>query len=170
MDWIYTPILVLYTNQLQNKINAEEAQQIFTVRNCLRWILIYETYFPFLASGINPTDKFCRLACVFLGSDNLFLTTEIHDLIELCFNSIIEKFENKLNFKKEIQGEMFIVKREICREILYGAINKSCPRKSYKIETAGLPPLRKIWVVSEIHNNPLKVMEYEIPCFFCFQK
>lgn len=105
IDWIYTPILILYSNQLQNKSNADEAQQIFTVRNCLRWILIYETYFPFLSSSINPTDKFCRLACVFLGSDSLFLTKEIHDLLEMCFKNVIQKSERNLNFRKEIQGK-----------------------------------------------------------------
>ncbi|KAJ8961047.1 hypothetical protein NQ314_005976 [Rhamnusium bicolor] len=104
IDWIYTPILVLYANQQQNKVNIDEQQQIFTIRNCLRWILIYETYFPVLASTINPTDKFCRLACVFLGSDSLFLTKEIHDLLEHCFKNVITKCENELNFKKDIQG------------------------------------------------------------------
>ncbi|XP_018578046.1 RNA polymerase II-associated protein 1 isoform X2 [Anoplophora glabripennis] len=104
IDWIYTPILVLYSNQLQNKSNINEEQQIFTIRNCLRWILIYETYFPLLASSINPTDKFCRLACVFLGSDNLFLTKDIHNLLELCFKNLIGKSEKELNFQKDIQG------------------------------------------------------------------
>ncbi|KAJ8917851.1 hypothetical protein NQ315_010764 [Exocentrus adspersus] len=102
LDWIYTPILVLYSNQQGNKLGTEESQ-VFIIRNCLRWILIYETYFPLLAAVINPTDKFCRLACVFLGSDNLFLIKEIHDLLELCFKNVM-KFENQLNFQKQIQG------------------------------------------------------------------
>nr|CAH7722047.1 unnamed protein product [Callosobruchus chinensis] len=104
IDWIYTPILVLYANQLQNKKNVDENQQISTVKNCLRWILIFETYFPFLAKSINPTDRFCRLACLFLGSDSLFLAEEIHDLLELCFRNVITHCERKLNFNKEIQG------------------------------------------------------------------
>ncbi|XP_056635856.1 RNA polymerase II-associated protein 1 [Diorhabda sublineata] len=103
MDWIYTPILVLYSNQQQNKKEQDEQEQVFVISNCLRWILIYETYFPFLASRINPTDKFCRLACVFLGSDNLFLIPEIHDLLELCLKNVL-KYERELNFDKEIQG------------------------------------------------------------------
>lgn len=103
MDWIFTPILVFYSNQSQNNTEQDETQQIFVIRNCLRWILIYETYFPFLASSINPTDRFCRLACVFLGSDSLFLTKEIHDLLEFCFKNVI-KHEKELNFDKEIQG------------------------------------------------------------------
>ncbi|KAJ8946889.1 hypothetical protein NQ318_008245 [Aromia moschata] len=104
IDWIYTPILVLYSNQQQNKMDGiDEQQQIFTIRNCLRWILIYETCFPMLASTINPTDRFCRLACVFLGSDSLFLTKEIHDLLELCFKNVIKQ-EREINFDKKIEG------------------------------------------------------------------
>lgn len=105
IDWIYTPILVLYSNQQQNKSNIEEEQQVFIIRNCLRWILIYETYFSLLASSINPTDKFCRLACVFLGSDNLFLIKDIHSLLELNFKNLIKKYEHELNFQKDIQGK-----------------------------------------------------------------
>ncbi|XP_028143373.1 RNA polymerase II-associated protein 1 isoform X1 [Diabrotica virgifera virgifera] len=103
IDWIYTPILVLYTNQQQNNNKTDENEQVFIIRNCLRWILIYETYFPFLASRINPTDKFCRLACVFLGSDSLFLIKEIHDLLELCFKNVMKR-EKDFIFNKKIQG------------------------------------------------------------------
>ncbi|CAG9862069.1 unnamed protein product [Phyllotreta striolata] len=103
VDWIYTPILMLYSNQELNRSQLDEVQQIFTIRNCLRWILIYETYFPLLASGINPTDRFCRLACVFLASDDLFLTKEIHDLLELCYRNVA-KHEKEFDFDREIQG------------------------------------------------------------------
>lgn len=101
IDWIYTPIIVLYTNQQQNQ---NENEQIFIIKNCLRWILIYETYFPSLADTINPTDRYCRLACVFLGSDNLFLNQEIHELLENCFKNVV-KFEKELNFNREIKGD-----------------------------------------------------------------
>ena len=104
IDWIYTPIIVLYSNQQQNKQNPTEQEQVFIIRNCLRWILIYETYFPELASAINPTDRFCRIACTFLGSDNLFLIDEIHNLLQLCLNNIM-KSEKEINFNKEIQGK-----------------------------------------------------------------
>ncbi|KAJ3642874.1 hypothetical protein Zmor_025623 [Zophobas morio] len=103
IDWIYTPIIVLYSNQQQNKQNPTEQEQVFIIRNCLRWILIYETYFPELASAINPTDRFCRIACTFVGSDNLFLIDEIHNLLQLCLNNIM-KSEKEINFNKEIQG------------------------------------------------------------------
>ncbi|RZC33485.1 RNA polymerase II-associated protein 1 [Asbolus verrucosus] len=104
IDWIYTPIIVLYSNQQQNKQNLDESRQVFIIRNCLRWVLIYETYFPDLAATINPTDRFCRIACVFLGSDNLFLISEIHNLLQLCLNNIIQKCGDAINFNKEIQG------------------------------------------------------------------
>ena len=104
IDWIYTPIIVLYSNQQQNKQNPTEQEQVFIIRNCLRWILIYETYFSELACAINPTDRFCRIACTFLGSDNLFLIDEIHNLLQLCLNNIM-KSEKEINFNKEIQGK-----------------------------------------------------------------
>ncbi|XP_044261913.1 RNA polymerase II-associated protein 1 [Tribolium madens] len=103
IDWIYTPIIVLYSNQQQNKTNQAEVEQVFVIRNCLRWVLIYESYFPELAAAINPTDRFCRIACVFLGSDNLFLIDEIHSLLKLCLGNLM-KDENEINFNKEIQG------------------------------------------------------------------
>jgi hypothetical protein len=88
--------------------------------------LIYETYFPDLATAINPTDRFCRIACVFLGSDNLFLIDEIHNLLQLCLNNII-KCEHGINFDKEIQGDFFyIVKRNIshfCSSFFVGLNN-----------------------------------------------
>lgn len=104
IDWIYTPIIVLYSNQQQNKPNQAESEQVFIIRNCLRWVLIYETYFPELAAAINPTDRFCRIACVFLGSDNLFLIQEIYSLLELCLNNLM-KCEEEINFNTEIQGD-----------------------------------------------------------------
>ncbi|EFA10420.1 RNA polymerase II-associated protein 1 [Tribolium castaneum] len=103
IDWIYTPIIVLYSNQQQNKARQAEAEQVFVIRNCLRWVLIYETYFPELATGVNPTDRFCRIACVFLGSDNLFLIDEIQNLLKLCLRNLM-KCENEINFDREIQG------------------------------------------------------------------
>lgn len=105
IDWIYTPILVLYSNQQQNASDVEEERQVYIIRNCLRWILIYETYFPLLAASIDPTDKFCRLACVFLASDSLFLIKDIHDLLQSCFKNLITKRERDLNFRRDIQGK-----------------------------------------------------------------
>ncbi|KAL3269974.1 hypothetical protein HHI36_009029 [Cryptolaemus montrouzieri] len=104
VDWIYTPIIVLYSNQQEKKNHLSEYQQISIVKNCLRWILLYETYFPSLATAVNPTDRFCRLTCVFLGSDELFLNEEIHLLLELCLKNILEKFEDQLNFDEPLSG------------------------------------------------------------------
>lgn len=103
IDWIYSPIVLLYSNQQQNK-DQEEAEQVFIIQNCLRWILIYESYFPELTQSLNPTDRYCRLACVFLGSDSLFLIEEIHNLLRICFKNIM-KNEPNINFNKEIQGQ-----------------------------------------------------------------
>lgn len=104
IDWIYSPIIVLYSNQEKNKA-LTETEQVFLIKNCLRWVLIYETYFPGLASCIHPTDRFCRLACVFLASDDLFLVPEIHELLELCLGNI-SAFLDQIDFDKEIQGNL----------------------------------------------------------------
>ncbi|XP_045474307.1 RNA polymerase II-associated protein 1 isoform X2 [Harmonia axyridis] len=104
VDWVYTPILILYSNQQEKNNVLSEQQQTFIVTNCLRWVLIYEMYFPSLVLAVSPTDRFCRLACVFLGSDVLFLNQEIHQLLELCLKNILSKFEKKLDFNKPIKG------------------------------------------------------------------
>lgn len=104
VDWIYSPIILLYSNQQQNKSDLSEEQQIFIVTNCLRWIYIYEMYFPALAKLINPTDRFCRIACTFLGSDTLFLNSEVHSLLETCLKHILASNEKNINFSKPIQG------------------------------------------------------------------
>lgn len=104
MDWIYTPIIALHSKDHKRDDEAEEAQKTFVVSYCLRWVLLYETYFPQLADKIEVTEKYCRLACVFLGSDSLFLIPEVHMFLEACFRILI-KHEAKLDFDKQIRGK-----------------------------------------------------------------
>lgn len=106
-DWIYSPILIVYSDQQKNKAELPEDQQIHIIKNCLRWIYIYETHFPELAALINTTDRFCRLSCVFLGSDSLFLNAEIHKLLEMCLRIVIDKYESELNFDQPVNGMYF---------------------------------------------------------------
>lgn len=103
LDWIYSPIIVLYSEQQSNKVKLSEEKQIYTIKNCLRWIYLYEMYFPNLADLINPTDRYCRLVCVFLSSDNLFLNDEIHKLLELCLKHLL-RVNHKLHFDRKMQG------------------------------------------------------------------
>lgn len=105
LDWVYSPIVFMYSRYQQQNSNISELQQIFIITNCLRWILIYEIYFPQLASLINPTDKFCRLACVFVGSDSLFLNPDIHKLLQASF-ALLLKSEKDIDFSTSIQGEL----------------------------------------------------------------
>ncbi|XP_030763871.1 RNA polymerase II-associated protein 1 isoform X2 [Sitophilus oryzae] len=105
MDWIYTPLVLLYStqqNRSKQETNNEEAD-FYIIINCLRWILIYEMYFESLAQTISPTEKYVRLGCLFLGSDNLFLNEEIQNLLTRIYGFLC-KFENKLNFEQEISG------------------------------------------------------------------
>lgn len=108
VDWIYSPILIMYSEQQENKNNLTETEQLHLIKNCLRWIYIYESYFPELAACINVTDRFCRLACVFLANDNLFLEADIQNLLEKCLRLIITKSGQYLNFDKSIQGKRSI--------------------------------------------------------------
>lgn len=104
VDWIYSPIVLLYSIHQQNKVKYPEDQLIFIIKNCLRWIYFYECHFTDLAALINPTERFCRLACVFLAKDDLFLEAEIQNLLELCFNCIIKNDIDNIDFDKPIQG------------------------------------------------------------------
>lgn len=105
IDWIYSPIILLYSEQQKDddERNVNENEQIRLITNCLRWIYIYEMYFPELVSMINPTDRFCRLACIFLGSDSLFLNDDIQYWLSLCLKALL-KYESNLNFDGKIQG------------------------------------------------------------------
>ncbi|XP_017772766.1 PREDICTED: RNA polymerase II-associated protein 1-like [Nicrophorus vespilloides] len=103
IDWIYSPIIILYSNQQEEQNTITKDDQVFIITNCLRWVYIYETYFPSLAIMIDTTDRFCRLACTFLGSDSLFLIPDVKNLLELCLKSVL-KIGDQLNFERNIHG------------------------------------------------------------------
>lgn len=104
IDWIYSPIIVMYSEQQKDhrKTDSEE-QQTRVITYCLRWIYIYEFYFPELAAMINHTDRFCRMACIFLGSDSLFLDADIQYWLNLCLKQLLN-YESAINFDGEIHG------------------------------------------------------------------
>lgn len=105
IDWSYFPIVALYANHTEDTTKEEEVRQIFTVTRCLQWIFLYENYFPDLAAFINPTDRFCRLACTFLISNTLFLEKDVRDLLRYCLQALVkQEVFGKLNFDQEIQG------------------------------------------------------------------
>ncbi|XP_060530096.1 RNA polymerase II-associated protein 1 [Cylas formicarius] len=101
VDWIYAPIIS--SDEHINARNINGVEQSDVVVNCLRWILIYETHFPFLAASISPTEKFCRLASLFLANDNLFLLPNVEHLMQQNFKNLM-KYEIELDFGQEISG------------------------------------------------------------------
>ncbi|CAG9768549.1 unnamed protein product [Ceutorhynchus assimilis] len=105
VDWIYTPLVVLYSNyQKRSKNEVHNEQEDFQiVINCLRWVLIYETHFETLSNCISPAEKYVRLGCLFLASDNLFLHAELQDLMTQVYGFLIRD-EKMIDFKKQISG------------------------------------------------------------------
>ncbi|KAH1017245.1 RNA polymerase II-associated protein 1 [Dendroctonus ponderosae] len=126
IDWIYTPLVWFYSTQQKKAKNkaTDESKDLFIIVNCLRWIFIYETHFESLAKSISPTEKYVRLACLFLGSDNLFLNDEVQRLLTRTYQFLI-KAEDKLNFEQDIAGlgnfnDFFVQLLEQYQAVSYG--------------------------------------------------
>ncbi|CAH0713426.1 unnamed protein product, partial [Brenthis ino] len=115
-DWIYLPILSLYSRSQEVKPtptvvgqNANQAaQQLATEKKLiigcsLEWILFNEICFPDLLNDINHTDRFCRLMCVFLCDNSLFLDDKIKILLRKCTQVLFRKHD-RFNFDKELTG------------------------------------------------------------------
>ncbi|XP_038213434.1 RNA polymerase II-associated protein 1 [Zerene cesonia] len=114
-DWIYLPILSLYSKSQEKpdpSVVGEHAkkvaQKIATeketiIRSSLEWIVFNELCFPDLLNDIGLTDRFCRLMCVFLCDNSLFLDAKIKILLTKC-TQILFKNGTKFDFDKELMG------------------------------------------------------------------
>ncbi|XP_013195192.1 RNA polymerase II-associated protein 1 [Amyelois transitella] len=109
-DWIYMPILILYSQGGEEKLRTSEEQadkvapmKELIISGCLEWILFNELCFPDLLNDINITDRFCRILCVFLCDNSLFLEKNIKLLLRKCVQTL---FKNKagFDFDKELTG------------------------------------------------------------------
>ncbi|VVC91933.1 unnamed protein product [Leptidea sinapis] len=114
-DWIYLPILSLYSKSQENvapKVVGDHANKIhlqiagereIIIKSSLEWILFNELCFPDLLKDIDVTDRFCRILCVFLCDNSLFLNKKIKMLLEKCVQ-ILFKMGSKFDFDKELVG------------------------------------------------------------------
>ncbi|CAB3222244.1 unnamed protein product [Arctia plantaginis] len=115
-DWIYMPILTLYTRHQDAsnipKLVGEHAKKIaervaaereFIVISSLEWILFNELCFPELLKDIDVTDRFCRIMCVFLSDNSLFLEPRVKILLQKCSEALFKK-KSKFNFDKPLVG------------------------------------------------------------------
>nr|XP_021186645.2 RNA polymerase II-associated protein 1 [Helicoverpa armigera] len=115
-DWIYLPILTLYSRSQEadstpkmvgehSKKVAERiaAEKEFIIRCSLEWILFNELCFPDLLNDIDVTDRLCRIMCVFLCDNSLFLDPKIKILLRKCTDILFKK-KSKLNFDKQLVG------------------------------------------------------------------
>lgn len=115
-DWIYLPILSLYTrsqevetgpkvvgehaNKLAEQIAAEKE---FIITYSLEWILFNELCFSDHLNDIDVTDRFCRIMCVFLCDQSLFLGARIKVLLQKCALNLFKK-KAKFDFDKQLVG------------------------------------------------------------------
>ncbi|KPI98938.1 RNA polymerase II-associated protein 1 [Papilio xuthus] len=115
-DWIYLPILTLYGNSQEvkstPKVAGEHASKVaeqeaktkeLILNSSLEWILFNEMCFPDLLKEIDVTDRFCRIMCVFLCDNSLFLEPSIKLLLRKC-TEVLFKSGNKFNFDKDLTG------------------------------------------------------------------
>ncbi|XP_014354606.2 RNA polymerase II-associated protein 1 [Papilio machaon] len=115
-DWIYLPILTLYGNSQElkstpklvgehaSKVAEQEAKtKELIIISSLEWILFNEICFPDLLKEIDVTDRFCRIMCVFLCDNSLFLEPSIKLLLHKC-TEVLFKSRNKFNFDKDLIG------------------------------------------------------------------
>lgn len=115
-DWIYLPILMLYSKSQEieaapfvggghsRRLAIHEAVQKELILLCsLEWILFYELCFPDLLNDIEATDSFCRIMCVFLCDNDLFLDRNVKILLERCIQLLFKR-KSAFNFDKQLSG------------------------------------------------------------------
>ncbi|XP_047514126.1 RNA polymerase II-associated protein 1 [Pieris napi] len=113
-DWIYLPILSLYSKSQETPRpaivgkHATKIKEIATdkeniIRCSLEWILFNEICFPDLLNDIDITDRFCRIMCVFLCDNSLFLDNKIKMLLSKCTQLLFKK-GIQFDFDKELVG------------------------------------------------------------------
>lgn len=115
-DWIYLPILSLYSSSQEVKLTSsvvgdhankikrqQEAEKELIVRCSLEWILFNELTFADLLRDIEVTDRFCRIMCVFLCDTSLFLDKKINVLLRKC-TRVLYKECKKFDFDKQLTG------------------------------------------------------------------
>lgn len=116
-DWIYLPILSLYSRSQELETMSQDigmehaintAAQVIadkeTIISCsLEWIYFNELCFSDLLNDIDVTDRFCRIMCVFLCDQSLFLDARIKNLLDKCSRKLFQK-RDKFNFDKQLVG------------------------------------------------------------------
>ncbi|KAJ0173342.1 hypothetical protein K1T71_011518 [Dendrolimus kikuchii] len=115
-DWLYLPILMLYsksqeTEALPNVGSQHTRKQIthiykekeFIVICSLEWILFNELCFPDILKDIDVTDRFCRIMCIFLCDNSLFLDSKIKILLKKCTQTLFKQ-KAYFDFDKHLVG------------------------------------------------------------------
>ncbi|KAG7303263.1 hypothetical protein JYU34_011730 [Plutella xylostella] len=117
-DWIYLPILHLYGRSQEMEVNKNPANRLdevtaqleakqkeFIIASSLEWILFNEVCFSDLLKDIDITDRFCRIMCVYLCDNSLFLDERIRVLLRQCVQTLFKKEKKTpFNFDRQLMG------------------------------------------------------------------
>ncbi|XP_059481416.1 RNA polymerase II-associated protein 1 [Neocloeon triangulifer] len=98
VDWPFLPLVkvvghVQEEKKVENKTSAEEhpPADLSEVFRSLQWIFILETLEPqVLNKMLSPTARLCRLACVFLAENCIFLEKNISDLLKEIVGALLK--------------------------------------------------------------------------------
>ena len=105
-DWIYLPIIFLfekYFNGECGNVSSSSSSIIQMVVRPLEAIYIISSLHPDWFFRVEPAHHFCRLACIFLAGNDLFLDADISAYLWPILRATCSA-ERALNLSKSIQG------------------------------------------------------------------
>ncbi|CAB3359660.1 Hypothetical predicted protein [Cloeon dipterum] len=109
-DWPFFPLIkvVSFSQEEVKPGGPEPAVDFQEVVRSLQWILLLETAeHQILHTMLSPTARFCRLACVFLAENCLFLESEIHKYLKEIVSTLLANMESDgkdFDFNEKIPG------------------------------------------------------------------
>ncbi|XP_059376536.1 RNA polymerase II-associated protein 1-like [Carassius carassius] len=94
-DWPFLPLISLYERMGLpsgggHQVECLPAGSVQSVTNCLQWLLVLESWREQALTAVPPVAKLARLACVFLGSSDLFLERPVQELTWALFRRLTQ--------------------------------------------------------------------------------
>ena len=99
-DWIYAPLVALYTHSDDKKVKFSDSPKEMTLRS-LQASYVFLSTRPSWFFRIRPAAHYVRLACIFLASSELFLDEQICSYFWPVLRGISSR---QLDFTRPIEG------------------------------------------------------------------